>query len=367
MTTLKLAVAFLLLALPAFLHFGWAGEGNVQEKVVAAWHARERACTSFKIKWKETQIFVEGSLTNKKTRKGVILPPKTTESDAYFMLCMDGEKMKESADALEITEKMDMKRQQETSVFNGEVNKSFRPAQIHDYPQGYVGGEKYLMGLDVYNLRPVLVVNRPFRFQKWGYFKETELLSNYANVGSANIEEHKCLLLRDTSGTHSIYDELWLDAKRDFIPLREIIFSRGKAVLQIDWEGYKKEEAIWVPVSWKVQELKNDGVNKTILGRALEYTVNQPIPLEEFEIEFPPRTWVIDRRFRDEHGNPSHYIVKPSGKRMIPREELVTKTYQQLNQEPDFKLRWTLLLILSAVALLVIAFFFYRRKKHVLH
>jgi len=366
MKTLTLTGALLLLGLLVFFKTGWAGEENVQEKAVASWRARESGCTSFKIKWKETQTFVEGSLTNPKARKRVALPPKTTEVDASFMLCADGEKMKEISDAMEITEKQEMKRQSETTVFNGEVNKSFRPTQIHDYPQGFIGDEKYLPGLNVYNLRPVLVPFRPFRYQKWGYFTETDLLNNYANVASASIGEHKCTVLRDTRSSHSIYEELWLDPDRGYIPLREVVFSRGKAILQIDWDEYKREGTIWVPVGWKIQQLSG-GVKKTLLGKVLEFSVNQPIPPEEFEIDFPPGTWVIDRRSRDDHGKPSYYIVKSSGKRMISREELTTKTYQELNQEQGFKLRWRLVLVLSAVALVAIALVYYRRKKHVLH
>src|SRR6185312_2797297 len=109
------------------------------------------------------------------------------------------------------------------------------------------------------------------------------------------------------------------------------------------------------------------------LGKVLNITVNQPIPAEEFEIEFPPGTFVIDRRSRGDEGKPSHYIVKSSGNQMISQEELVAKTYPELNQEqvtktypelnraPGFNWRWVLVLALAAVALLAIAFVYYRK------
>ncbi|HLJ92934.1 MAG TPA: hypothetical protein VKU02_07055 [Gemmataceae bacterium] len=363
-----LSGAIVLLALALFIHIGSAAEENVQGKVVAAWRARERDCAAFKIKWKETQTFVKGSLTNSKTAKhpkGQVLPPETMEAVAHFVLCVDGEKMKEISDAMEVTQTMDMKRQEETAAFNGEINKSFRPAQIQEYPQGFIGDEKYITGLNVYNLRPVLVPFRPFRYQSWGYFSEADLLKNYATIRSAIIDAHRCIVLRETGMSRPNYKELWLDPEREYIPLREVMFARGKPYLQIDWEEYRREALIWVPVAWKIQEL-NGGIMKSVRGTVVECTINQPIPAEEFEIEFPSGTWVIDRRSKDRYGTPSHYILKDSGKRMISAEELNSKTYQQLNAEQRFTTRWTLAVAASAAALLVIALVLYRRNRHVL-
>jgi hypothetical protein len=359
----KLTSALTMLSALVLFHSSRADEGKLQEKVVESWRTRESSCTSFKIKWKETQTYVAGSLSSSKTR-GAILPPKTMESEASFALYVDGEKMKETTDSMEISEKLEMVRQQETMAFNGELNKTFRPPQIHEHPQGFIGDEKHISGLNVYNLRPILAVLKPFRYQKWGYFKEADLLNKYVHVDAINIGEHSCVVLRETVNIGPLFKELWLDSARNYIPLREVTFLRDKPILQIDWINYQRVKSFWVPVEWKIQDFDGEA-SKSISGKAVEYTVNQPIPSEEFEIDFPLGTWVVDRRNHDRAGNPTHYIVKPSGSRSISHEELATKSYRELSQNTESNI-WRVLVLLGTIAVsLFIALCYYRRKKDV--
>lgn len=337
----------------------------IQQKVVAAWQARERASKSFTLKWKETQTFLKGSLTSARMPKGTVLPAATLETDAFYTFLSDGNRMKEVFEGAEVSEKQQIKRQKETMIFDGEVNKSFRPPDIHEYPQGYIGDEKHLPGLNVYNLRPVLLFVRPFRFPQFGYFRAEDLLNTakYTYTATRLLRGHKCVVVSESDNSRSLYEELWLDLGHDFVPLRDVFYSRGKVVLQIDWTEYKTAAGTLVPVAWKIQEIKG-AVRKVFSSKALAWALNSPIAPDEFKLDFPAGTWVVDRRSRDKTGNPSQYIVKATGKRVISPDELASKTYQELNAETTGL--WMLPIAVFAITGIALILFCYkRRKKHV--
>jgi hypothetical protein len=339
---------------------------SLAQKVLEAWQAREQAAQQVKIRWQDTKTLTPGALNHPKIPKEVILLPAKTETwDSFYTLFLDGVKVKLVSDTIGISEKQEAKRQQQIIVFDGVLNKSFWPAQIHNYPQGDIGDEKYPLGLNTNNLRPVLLLFRPLRYAKLDYFQETDLLQARILAETMPLRERHCLVLRVVARAGS-WRELWLDRERDYLPLREISYIGDRPFLQIDWLEYRQEKGLWVPLAWKWQRWRDQQVLWTTACRALEVQVNQPLPPDEFVLEFPEGTWITDRRQRDEHGNPTHYLIRASGKRPIAREEL-GKTYQELLQEETSSpqiLKWGILVITLAGLVCLLYVFYRKRKKH---
>jgi hypothetical protein len=91
--------------------------------------------------------------------------------------------------------------------------------------------------------------------------------------------------------------------------------TKGMQSLQTEFLEYRQSDENWVPLRWKSTQ-----VTGTINGsRVGEFSLNGQIDPKEFELEFPPGTWV------SETASPTTYIVKEDGKRRaITINELVS-------------------------------------------
>jgi hypothetical protein len=358
----------------ALFWLGWEWEEGrllgqeVRQQVVAAWQARQQAVQQLKIKWQETWKVPAGALKHPRAPKGVILPAKDETWEAFYTLIVDGVKIKRISNTMEISENYEIKQQEVVRVFDGEMNKTFRPAQIQAYPKGYISPEKYPLDMEGAEWRCVLLVFWPLRYPPLSRYREAEVLSAQVLGEKVELRGQRCVLLRVATKAPEVR-ELWLDRERNYLPLREISYINDRPYLQIDWLTYRQEQGLWVPWSWQCQSLRQgQKVLSTDTCQALEVEVNRPIPAEEFILEFPEGTRVMDRRQLDARGNPADYIIRSGGrKRVISLQELATKKYEELMQEEQQTSRlwlWSLggVVIVGLLGLLYV--FVYRRKRH---
>jgi len=96
--------------------------------------------------------------------------------------------------------------------------------------------------------------------------------------------------------------------------------AKGMKNLQTEFLEFRQSDENWVPLRWKSSQ-----VTGTINGSLVsEFALNGPVDPKEFELEFPPGTWVT------ETASPTTYIVKEVGKRraITTNESFSGKKYE---------------------------------------
>jgi hypothetical protein len=93
----------------------------------------------------------------------------------------------------------------------------------------------------------------------------------------------------------------WLDAARDYLPLRQHRALNGEDRSRLDIAYRPDPTCGWAPTGWTVANVGMGGlVFVPIADTITEFTINQPIPASDFQIEIPPganvQDWRIDRR-----------------------------------------------------------------------
>src|SRR5262249_40761527 len=127
-------------------------------------------------------------------------------------------------------------------------------------------------------------------------------------AGTQLVNGRECILLKDEplplSGR---VVSLYLDPRREFIVMKQTYTyqAEGMKGLQTEFLEYGQSEENWVPLRWKSTQ-----VTGTINGSLVnEFVLNEPVDPKEFELEFPPGTWLT------ETASPTTIIVKEGGKR----------------------------------------------------
>jgi thiol-disulfide isomerase/thioredoxin len=89
----------------------------------------------------------------------------------------------------------------------------------------------------------------------------------------------------------------WLDPARDYIPLREHRTLNGEDRERLDI-SYKADHTCgWAPDGWTITNVGMGGkLFNPITDTITEFSVNQPIPASDFQIEAPPSAKVQDER-----------------------------------------------------------------------
>ena len=116
-----------------------------------------------------------------------------------------------------------------------------------------------------------------------------------------------------------------------FMPVRYITYRDGAINRQADISYSEDEEYGWVPSSWHVALLTREGaIWMSYSGKVTDYALNEEIPAEAFDIEFPSgayvRDYVADKR----------YLVREDGRQrpLMPGELSPTNYQELLHSEP---------------------------------
>jgi hypothetical protein len=89
----------------------------------------------------------------------------------------------------------------------------------------------------------------------------------------------------------------WLDPARDYIPLREHRTLNGEDQERLDISYGANPACGWAPVGWRESIVGSGGTVLSVFTDTItEFTINQPIPASDFQIETPPGAKVQDWR-----------------------------------------------------------------------
>jgi thiol-disulfide isomerase/thioredoxin len=92
---------------------------------------------------------------------------------------------------------------------------------------------------------------------------------------------------------------LWLDPARDYLPLREHRTMNGEDRIRIDLSYRADATCGWVVTGWKQANVGIGGMLlNPVIDTVTEFTVNQPIPASNFQLEIPRNAQVTDNRIK---------------------------------------------------------------------
>jgi hypothetical protein len=89
----------------------------------------------------------------------------------------------------------------------------------------------------------------------------------------------------------------WLDPARDYLPLREHVVDDGQDHKRVDYSYRADPTCGWALAGW-TEPIAGAGGSLWAprTDTIIEFTVNQPIPASDFQIDPPPNVKVQDRR-----------------------------------------------------------------------
>lgn len=239
-----------------------------------------------------------------------------------------------------------------------------------DHPWGYIEPERGRTS--DYHLKryaPVFTFCRPFA---------PDVLRDDIRTGavSANsmIQNRECVVLRIPAerGREATY---WLDPEKDFVVVQAIWdFPKRQDRLAVDYVTMPGDAKVpWRPSAWSFSSWDvtsaTPQLKESVTARVTRWSLNEGADDAEFELEFPPGTWVIAL---DDRGDRSDYLVKDAdARRPIYDSELDRgATYEELlKTEPGTagvqsrrpRVRWTLA-FLACLLLIVIPLFLRWRR-----
>lgn len=346
------------------------------EAVEKAWRVRQQKVRTFRFHCDERQTYTKGSyLSGKKPEPSnphrLVVPPETTTYDTSFSMTMDGDKLRYFSSNFTLTTEGKLVPQKGTTVSTSVGVKDLQEPGATSYPRGNIL-PPVADGLSITAPGQValLLTFRPLH-PATIYFRN--VARRYVVVpGRSVFAERSCVQLKEV-GTDPRFPitSVWLDPERDFVVVRMVQDSPTGPLSQLTFEEFRQTENGWVPLKWTKTSLNSDGsVSTSCRASVRHFTLNVLMDEKEFELEFPPGTWVTDGREK------TRYILKEGGeKRIILGEELVgqasyeqllnTETGQALEYTPDkprADRRW-LFLALAVIAAALVALVLVKRLR----
>jgi hypothetical protein len=152
------------------------------------------------------------------------------------------------------------------------------------------------------------------------------------------IDSHPCVVLEFPDDGGVGCKKYWLAQDAEYSILRYAATVYESVVAQFDCHYVQSKEGCWTPTKWTSTLFHDDG-SPRIACRvvATNYEINPAFPEGEFQITFPPGTWVTDARLDGDDkrdGQFDGFLVKPDGsKRMITRDEVFASYEELMNTE----------------------------------
>lgn len=269
-----------------------------KDEIIKAWQKRQDAIRTFRFAWTEQQTHPKGWLPNPRYPQrewsnipGLLKDRRYTVSKT---LAVDGSKMrysfefdrKEEADGVRITSPTgdnnglgEAKHYSYISVFDGRMG-SIRLTSLTDSPPPAIG--QTTMNIDAQSLdnRAIMMAFRPLD-SVLGHLLIDRAVTNqmrtfYKGKSTFLLEEQ-----RDPSGWKTI---LRIEPERNFLVSQILVAFEQKLMAQIDIDYVEDKQWNWIPSSWQVSQMLNDGSTRLLSeAKITSYGINQPISAEEFK------------------------------------------------------------------------------------
>ncbi len=341
-----------------------AAEKPTVEDVRSAWLARQERVQTAVFEWSEERLFTKGSIDDSSSlANGGPYPPEDASvviDSNVFGFDDRGRVFLETA-AWDPPAGGKGGKTIYRSAFNGQVSVDYFPPANVDFAVGTIYDSDGYKEIRSIGIRPLLLVYRPFAHN----MLRADLSTYSVLPDDAAVNGIRCIILRqDAPPGRRVQESYFLDPSRQFLPLRFLSTHSGKPTVQIDIEFTSDAKFGFVPSGWKLLFLRPSGaINTSQVATVQSVAINDPISDDQFEIEFPPGTWVRDARTKDQ------YIVRAdSTRRRITPDELERDlSYEQLLSSDSGGMnmpRWFLGVNVVIVLLLVLSLGYRRWRRY---
>jgi len=292
------------------------------DTITSAWNARQASIESFDFEW-WVKRFESGewnpAVRLDAARKHVeAVPPPDTTFIATYRYVMDRGRIRMEYKGKEwSTDKSEFVPKHYVEIFDGNIRKSHFLESASGFPSASLGGfnNNNTVGKLVW-LHPLNMVYRPF--DKAAGIFDSKKLSLKQEMSAS--ESGPVMVLGHGEG------DVWVDPKRDYLPIRYIVLRDGVKVWQMDLSFNHDERDGWVPNSWTINQLDRDGkARASESAKVLKFSINKPVADAEFELDLSAGAYVNDISAKQV------YIVRPDGsRREIKRGEYNGHNYKEL-------------------------------------
>jgi len=305
------------------------GEVTIRD-IEAHWKEREKRMPCLKLNWTESRFYRRGAFTDGRSPfgegAGGTWPAEDTVVEFTRSLLYDGGRLRFNDDGRYLSPTPDGRRAflriQTTKTWNLREFRMFQdreywhnPGQISAHHRDIHGDAQF---------RPPMLACWPLGASN-GIPLDAYRIGRTFSLGGTDL----VVLEKVRRMEHDSDAELWVERAAPFLLVRARGYSGMLLASELTIEYVRPASGQAYPHRWKRIFFAEDGgyemtAEASVTSHDFEPTVND----RDFHIEFPPNTWVWDRR----PGEPEQYILREDGsRRVILLDELRRgATYQDL-------------------------------------
>ena len=327
--------------------------------VLEAWRERLSTVKSVRLEWTERRIYAKGSIVPPEDTEGLGFPPKVEKTgvpqddlvqQVENELLLDGAKMRYTSHNPAISETGEVSFKQYTSSYDGVSSRMLSSEGPGDsgLNEGRLLDDPQNTDSHAWPLMPMLMHLAPLKQRGVGTFEAAgwQIAARQVIVGDA-----ACLHLEN--GIHHV----WVDPERRYAILRwQLVYPDGRISLQADINHQPDPLLGSLPEKWKIDSFSADGkgrVEQSIEAELTDYQLDPKLGKNDFRVEFPANTHVVDEP------NQNEFIIDKQG-RAGPR---VPIGQIQLGEPENQRSRYLLVVILAVCLIVGIPLWRYQRKK----
>jgi hypothetical protein len=258
---------------------------------VQAAESRQRLVQAMDIKFRRTEVVAPGGFSEKPqlAKYDKPVPAIETKIDSVSRLAIDGPKIRYEENHPHWRKDGDLnKTMTALSVFDGSMAKKLCLDKEHQPPLSTFKATRSVDTAKHLILSPIMMAFRGLDPEMNGHPLQTFKASgSRIPIGQDLCDEYYLPGSPDTT------IRLWLDPSKDYLVQRKTIHNGTSLRHQLDI-SYRKEEGIgWVPDAWVKNEYSAKGrLLATTTVNVLESSYNRPLDKGEFDLSFPPGTFV---------------------------------------------------------------------------
>jgi outer membrane lipoprotein-sorting protein len=348
------------------------------EAVLKAWNERQAKVRSATAKWTEEKTKARGSVFDEDMAKKFVhdkqpIPRADITYQALSHLMLDRDKMRYWHRHMDWNASSGRQGMQDyLAVFNGSSSKIFHPPDVVEFPRGTIRNEKTHADVNNVYTRAILLWCRATH-PVLGPLRNAQ----FTDQGiPAKLGDSACVVLQDKSMGGAADRRYWVDVTRDYVVRRYTLGADGKIEIQLDIDYKQDTKAGWAPSGWTLVWTRPNGkLRESSKATVTELLVNTNIPSSEFEIRFPPGTWVTDMTRESQLGKFMDYIQKDGEETREVLRADAGASYEQLattNPGEAFGPKvnyylWSGLAFAILGALLVVLLYLHRRRRATVH
>lgn len=310
---------------PSSLRPASAAPAAALKDVLSAWKARQDRVASVKFAWTESHIRKQGSRMSAHTPKeinptGKDDPPHDERyTEVATLLLGESGWFRYHAIRREGRDPDGKLWQDSESTYDGSaVQKLSLPNERLDFPRPSGNYPKFERFIDPYMLQlvPLMTAYRPFD-SVFGRFKTEGLRIVEGDFGH---EGRACVVVESIpKDKQQGVEQWWTDPTREYIIVKHIDTDQfGQRNFETAITHKHDPKWGWVPSTWQTKLLYPHGsIRSAWSSRVTATEFGLPLMQKDFQIVFPPETYIRDSRGETEIS----YTLDANGKRTPPKPE----------------------------------------------